>query len=165
MAVKTMHDLFVDELRDIYSAERQAVRAYPKLRKSLKTASLNKAVETHLEETREQIERLNEVFEKLELKTRGKTCHAMQGLIEEAQEHVEEGLPPELLEVVLVAALQKVEHYEIAAYGSVVAHAQALGLKEVADLLQQTLDEEKKTDTLLNELALKEINPQATKAA
>jgi ferritin-like metal-binding protein YciE len=164
MAIKTMHDLFVDELRDIYSAERQAVRAYSRLRKTIKTESLAKAVETHQEETKEQVERLSEIFEKLELKTRGKTCHAMQGLIEEAQEHAEAGLPPELLEVALVAELQKMEHYEIAAYGSAVAHAQALGLQQVVGLLQQTLEEEKKTDTLLNELALNEINPQAAKS-
>ncbi|MFL5282445.1 MAG: ferritin-like domain-containing protein [Rhodopila sp.] len=161
MALKSMQDLMLEELREIYSAERLALRAYPRLRKVAQTQSLREAVERHTEQTKEQVERLGRVFELMEARTRGKTCHAMQGLLEEAQEHAEADLPPELLEVMLLSDLQKVEHFEIAAYGSARSHAQALGLQEAADLLEETLNEEKETDTLLNKLALEEINPQA----
>jgi ferritin-like metal-binding protein YciE len=156
-----MQDLMLEELREIYSAERLALRAYPRLRKAVQTDSLQYAIEHHTEQTKEQVERLGKVFELMDAKTRGKTCHAMQGLLEEAQEHAEADLPPELLEVMLLSDLQKVEHFEIAAYGSARSHAQALGLKDAADLLEETLNEEKETDTLLNKLALEEINPQA----
>jgi ferritin-like metal-binding protein YciE len=156
-----MHDLMLEELREIYSAERLALRAYPRLRKTLETQSLREAVERHTEQTKEQIERLGRVFELIDARTRSKTCHAMQGLIEEAQEHAESDLPPELLEVMLLADLQKIEHFEIAAYGSARSHAHALGLEEAAGLLEETLNEEKETDTLLNKLALEEINPRA----
>jgi ferritin-like metal-binding protein YciE len=161
MAIQSMQDLMLEELREIYSAERLALRAYPRLRKTLKTQSLLEAVERHTEQTKEQIERLGRVFEMMDARTRGKTCHAMQGLLEEAQEHAELDLPPELFEVMLLGDLQKIEHFEIAAYGSARSHAQALGLKEAADLLEETLNEEKETDMLLNKLALEEINPQA----
>jgi ferritin-like metal-binding protein YciE len=161
MAVKSMQDLLLEELRDIYSAERIASRAYPKLRKALVTGELGQAVERHLEETKGQIERLGQIFDKLETRSRGKTCHAMEGLVEEAQEHLEKDLAPELLEVALVAELQKMEHYEIAAYGSARAHAEALGLSEVVGLLDETLEEEKKTEQLLNDLALRTVNPKA----
>jgi ferritin-like metal-binding protein YciE len=161
MAIESLEELMLEELREIYSAERLALRAYPRLRKAIKTQSLREAVERHTEQTKEQIERLGQVFETMEAKTRGKTCHAMQGLIEEAQEHMEADLSPELLEVMLVADLQKVEHFEIAAYGSAKAHAEALGMDEAAQLLGETLNEEKETDTLLNQIAMEEVNPQA----
>jgi ferritin-like metal-binding protein YciE len=141
--------------------ERLALRAYPRLRKAVQMQSLREAVERHTEQTKEQVEHLSKVFELMDARTRGKTCHAMQGLLEEAQEHAEADLPPELLEVMLLSDLQKVEHFEIAAYGSARSHAQALGLREAADLFEETLNEEKKTDMLLNKLALEEISPQA----
>jgi len=141
--------------------ERLALRAYPRLRKAVQMQSLREAVERHTEQTKEQVEHLSKVFELMDARTRGKTCHAMQGLLEEAQEHAEADLPPELLEVMLLSDLQKVEHFEIAAYGSARSHAQALGLREAADLFEETLNEEKETDMLLNKLALEEISPQA----
>jgi ferritin-like metal-binding protein YciE len=165
MAIRSMKELMIEELREIYHAERLALRAYPGLRKALKTPSLRDAVERHMEQTKEQVERLGQIFEMMDARTRGKTSHAMQGLIEEAQEHIDADLPPELLEVMLVADLQKMEHFEIAAYGSAKAHAEALGLQQAADLLEETLNEEKQTDTLLNQIAMEEINQQAVGAS
>jgi ferritin-like metal-binding protein YciE len=165
MAVKTMKDLLIDELRDIYHAEKQLTRALPKLARAASNEQLKEAFTQHLEETRGQIERLEQVFELLDTRTRGKPCHAMEGLIEEAKEIMEMGLGPELLDVALIAAAQKVEHYEIAGYGTLVALAQASGFNEAAQLLQETLDEEKKTDQLLNKLAISDVNKKAMKAA
>jgi ferritin-like metal-binding protein YciE len=165
MAVKTMQDLLIDELRDIYHAEKQLTRALPKLARAASNEQLKEAFTQHLEETRGQIERLEQVFELLDTRTRGKPCHAMEGLIEEAKEIMEMGLEPELLDVALIAAAQKVEHYEIAGYGTLVALAQASGFSEAAQLLQETLDEEKKTDQLLNKLAISDVNKKAMKAA
>jgi ferritin-like metal-binding protein YciE len=164
MAVKTMKDLLIDELRDIYHAEKQLTRALPKLARAASNEQLKEAFTQHLEETRGQIERLEQVFELLDTRTRGKPCHAMEGLIEEAKEIMEMGLGPELLHVALIAAAQKVEHYEIAGYGTLVALAQASGFSEAAQLLQETLDEEKKTDQLLNKLAISDVNMKAMKA-
>jgi ferritin-like metal-binding protein YciE len=165
MAVKTMQDLLIDELRDIYHAEKQLTRALPKMARAASNGQLKEAFTQHLEETRGQIERLEQVFELLDTRTRGKPCHAMEGLIEEAKEIMEMGLGPELLDVALIAAAQKVEHYEIAGYGTLVALAQASGFSEAAQLLQETLDEEKKTDQLLNKLAISDVNMKAMKAA
>ena len=165
MAVKTMKDLLIDELRDIYHAEKQLTRALPKLARAASNEQLKEAFTQHLEETRGQIERLEQVFELLDTRTRGKPCHAIEGLIEEAKEIMEMGLGPELLDVALIAAAQKVEHYEIAGYGTLVALAQASGFSEAAQLLQETLDEEKKTDQLLNKLAISDVNKKAMKAA
>jgi ferritin-like metal-binding protein YciE len=164
MAVKTMKDLLIDELRDIYHAEKQLTRALPKMARAASNGQLKEAFTQHLEETRGQIERLEQVFELLDTRTRGKPCHAMEGLIEEAKEIMEMGLGPELLDVALIAAAQKVEHYEIAGYGTLVALAQASGFSEAAQLLQETLDEEKKTDQLLNKLAISDVNMKAMKA-
>jgi ferritin-like metal-binding protein YciE len=160
-----MKDLLIDELRDIYHAEKQLTRALPKLARAASNEQLKEAFTQHLEETRGQIERLEQVFELLDTRTRGKPCHAMEGLIEEAKEIMEMGLEPELLDVALIAAAQKVEHYEIAGYGTLVALAQASGFSEAAQLLQETLDEEKKTDQLLNKLAISDVNKKAMKAA
>ncbi|SRR5687768_12311531 len=165
MAVKTMKDLLIDELRDIYHAEKQLTRALPKLARAASNEQLKEAFTQHLEETRGQIERLEQVFELLDTRTRGKPCHAMEGLIEEAKEIMEMGLEPELLDVALIAAAQKVEHYEIAGYGTLVALAQASGFSEAAQLLQETLDEEQRTDQLLNKLAISDVNKKAMKAA
>jgi ferritin-like metal-binding protein YciE len=161
MPIQSMQDLMLEELRELYSAERIALQAYPRLRKAMQTESLQDAVERHVEQTREQVERLGRVFELMDAKTRGKTCHAMQGLVEEARGHMDADLAPELLEVMLVADMQKIEHFEIAAYGSARAHAEALGLDQAVALLDETLNEEKETDALLNRLATEEINPRA----
>ena len=163
MSADTMEKLFIEELKDLYSAEKQITRALPKMAKNATNDQLRQGFETHLEETRGQIERLDRVFEILGKTSSGKTCKGMQGLIEEGQEQMQE-LKGELLDAALIAAAQKVEHYEMAGYGSVRTWAQQLGQKEIADLLQQTLDEEGNTDHKLTQLAGK-INKQAQRAA
>jgi ferritin-like metal-binding protein YciE len=165
MAVKSVQDLLVDELRDIYHAEKQLVKALPKMAKAAKSDKLRQAFEHHLEETRGQVERLEMVFDKLDTAVRAKRCEAMVGLIEEAQEMMEEIKTPEVLDAALIAAAQKVEHYEIASYGSVRALAEALGNKEAAQLLDQTLEEEKSADQKLNQIALSDVNKTALRAA
>ena len=165
MAAKNMQDLLIEELRDIYHAEKQLTRALPKMARAASNEQLKQAFTRHLEETQGQIERLEQVFEKLDTRTRGKHCHAMEGLIEEAKEIMEMGLAPELQDVALIAAAQKVEHYEIAGYGTLHALAQVAGLDEVAQLLEQTLNEEKKTDELLNKIATSDVNKKAIQAA
>ena len=165
MAAKNMQDLLIEELRDIYHAEKQLTRALPKMARAASNEQLKQAFTQHLEETQGQIERLEQVFEKLDTRTRGKHCHAMEGLIEEAKEIMEMGLAPELQDVALIAAAQKVEHYEIAGYGTLHALAQSAGLDEVAQLLEQTLNEEKKTDELLNKLAINDVNKKAMQSA
>ena len=164
MSLKSVQDLLIDELRDIYHAEQQLVKALPKMAKTAKSDKLRQAFEHHLEETRGQVERLEQVFDKLGTRSRGKPCQAMQGLIEEAKEMMEEIKTPEVLDVALITAAQKVEHYEIASYGSAGALAEALGEKEVAKLLGQTLEEEKQADQKLNQIALSDVNQTALKA-
>lgn len=164
MAAKTMHDLFIEELRDIYHAEKQLIKALPKFSKAAESDQLRQAFEQHTEQTKGQVERLEQVFEKLDTRSRGTRCEAMEGLIEEARELMEMGLAPEVLDAALIGAAQKVEHYEISAYGTAHAFAQACGLDEVADLLEQTLNEEKEADRMLNELATTEINKKAVDA-
>ena len=165
MAVKTVQDLLVDELRDIYHAEKQLVKALPKMAKASKSDKLRQAFEHHLEETRGQVERLEAVFEHLEVPARAKRCEAMAGLIEEAQEMMDEIKTPEVLDAALIAAAQKVEHYEIASYGSVRALAEASGKNEAAQLLDQTLEEEKSADEKLNQIALLDVNKTALQKA
>lgn len=162
---KSMRDLFIDELRDVYNAEKQLTKALPKMARAAHSDALKAAFKQHLEETQGQIERLEQVFEKLDTRARGKLCHAMEGLVEEAKDIMEEGLEPDVLDAALIAAAQKVEHYEIASYGTLQAYAEALGEKEVAKLLEETLKEEKATDVLLNKLACGDINKKAVKAA
>jgi ferritin-like metal-binding protein YciE len=161
MAISTADDLFLDELRDIYSAEKQAVRIYPRLAKAVASPDLEEALRTHLEETKGQVERLDRVFEILEKRSSGKTCEGMKGVLEEsaeALEEIEEEGP--VRDVALIAAAQRAEHYEIAAYGTVVSLAQAMGQEEIAQLLSETLAEEKQTDQKLTEIS-KTVNEQA----
>jgi ferritin-like metal-binding protein YciE len=165
MPIKTAHDLFVDQLRDLYHAEKQLVRALPKMAKAASSDQLKQAFQTHLEETKGQVERLEQVFEELSARTRGKRCEAMEGLIEEAKEIMEEVEAPEVRDAGLIVAAQKVEHYEIASYGSAHAFAEGMGQDKVAKLLAETLEEEKKTDELLNKLAISEVNKRALEAA
>ncbi len=160
MPIKTADDLFLDELKDIYSAERQAVRAYPRLSKAVQSEELKQALQNHLEQTKGQIERLDQVFENLGKRSGGKTCEAMKGLLEEAAEDVEEIEAGPVLDAALLAGLQRVEHYEIAAYGTVVAFAEAMGQQEIQQLLEQTLQEEKETDQKLTEVS-KSVNKEA----
>jgi ferritin-like metal-binding protein YciE len=165
MPIRTTRELMLDELRDIYHAEKQLVRALPKMAKAAKADKLRQAFEHHLEETKGQVERLDQVFQQLDARSSGKRCEAMEGLIEEAKEAMEEIKTPEVLDAALIVGAQKVEHYEIAAYGSACALAEALGQPEVKQLLEQTLEEEKATDQKLNKLALSEINKTALAAA
>jgi ferritin-like metal-binding protein YciE len=159
-----LEELLVDELKDLYSAENQIVKALPKMAKAASSTELKRAFERHLEETRRQVERLNQVGEHLEIKLTGKKCKGMEGLIEEGKEIMEEDLDENAIDAGLIGAAQKVEHYEIAAYGTARTHAEMLGYPKVARLLQQTLDEEGATDKKLTQLAESIINPQAVEA-
>jgi ferritin-like metal-binding protein YciE len=165
MTVKTTRELLIDELRDMYHAEKQLVRALPKMAKAAKADKLRQAFEHHLDETKGQVERLERVFEQLDARSSGKRCEAMEGLIEEAKEMIEEIKTPEVLDCALIVGAQKVEHYEIASYGSVCALAEALGENGVKQLLEETLNEEKAADQKLNQLAISEINKTALAAA
>jgi ferritin-like metal-binding protein YciE len=165
MTVRTTHDLLIDELRDIYHAEKQLVRALPKMAKAAKADKLRQAFEQHLDETKGQVERLDQVFQQLDTRSSGKRCEAMEGLIEEAKGMMEEIKTPEVLDCALIVGAQKVEHYEIAAYGSACALAEALGQNDIKQLLEETLNEEKAADQKLNQLALSEINKSALAAA
>jgi ferritin-like metal-binding protein YciE len=161
----TLHDAFIDELRDTYDAERQLLKALPKLAKASSSPELRAAFESHLEETRGQVERLEQVFASLEEKVRGKHCDGIAGIIEEGKNIMEEDFDEAAMDACLIAAGQRSEHYEIAAYGTLVAWARAMGHTEAADLLQQTLDEEKAADEKLTALAEGGINQEAAFAA
>jgi ferritin-like metal-binding protein YciE len=161
MEMSDLRDLYIDELRDLYNAEKQLVRALPKMAKSASDDQLRQAFETHLEETKGHVERLEQIFDKLGKKPGGKTCKAMQGLVEEGKEKMEEDAEPEVLDAGLISAAQRVEHYEIAGYGTVRTYAKLLGDEQAARLLQKTLDEEGETDKKLTQLAESSINVQA----
>ena len=157
----TLHDAFIDELRDTYDAERQLTKALPKLAKAATSPQLREAFETHLEETQGQIERLEQVFETLDEKVRGKHCDGIAGIIEEGKSIMEEDFDEATMDACLIAAGQRAEHYEMAAYGTLVAWARAMGHNGAADLLQETLDEEKAADEKLSALAEGGINEGA----
>lgn len=161
----TLHDAFIDELRDTYDAEKQLTKALPKLAKAASNPSLRQAFESHLEETRSQIERLEQVFESLDEKPRGKHCDGIAGIIEEGKSIMEEDFDDSTMDACLIAAGQRAEHYEMAAYGTLVAWAEAMGHSEAAELLQQTLDEEKAADQKLSALAEGGINESAAELA
>src|SRR5258706_9544248 len=161
----TLHDAFIDELRDSYDAEKQLTKALSKLANAASNPKLREAFETHLEETRSHVERLEQVFETLDEKIRGKHCDGIAGIIEEGKSIMEEDFDDTTMDACLMAAGQRAEHYEMAAYGTLVAWAEAMGHTEVATLLQQTLDEEKAADEKLSNLAEGCINQRATDAA
>jgi ferritin-like metal-binding protein YciE len=161
MKLDSLETLFVEELRDLHSAETQLVKALPKMAKRASSEELKQAFEEHLELTREHVERLDEIFENLGKPAKGKTCKAMKGLIEEGSEILEEQGEPSVIDAALIAAAQKVEHYEIATYGTVRTWAEMLGQDDAVDLLQQTLDEESETDEKLTEIAESTINATA----
>jgi ferritin-like metal-binding protein YciE len=161
MNLDTLKELYVNELRDLYNAEGQLVKALPKMAKAASSDELKEAFEKHLEQTRGHIERLEEVFEKVGEKAKGKTCQAMKGLIEEGSEVLKADGEDSVLDAAIIVAAQKVEHYEIAGYGSVRTFAQLLGQDQSAELLQQTLDEESEANELLNNLAEDIVNPEA----
>jgi ferritin-like metal-binding protein YciE len=159
-----LEELLVDELKDIYSAESQIVRALPKMAKAASAPDLKRAFERHLEETRRQVERLDQIGDTLDIKLTGKKCKGMEGLIEEGKEIMEEDFDENAIDAGLIGAAQKVEHYEIAAYGTARTHATLLGYNKIARLLQQTLNEEGATDKKLTQLAESIINVEAVQA-
>lgn len=161
MSLDTLHDLMIDELKDLYSAETQLVKALPKMVSGASTGSLQKAIGDHLEQTKGQVARLEQIFEHLGTSPRGKKCKAMEGLVEEGGEMVDEDGDGLVRDAGIIASAQRVEHYEIAAYGSTIAFARLLGHDEIVALLEETLEEEKAADGLLTEIADSEINPGA----
>ena len=159
MSATNLNELFVEEVRDIYDAEKQLVKALPKMAKATESAELRAAFEEHLEITKAHVSRLEEVFALLGMAARGKTCEGMKGLIEEGQEAIEE-MEGTVLDAALIASAQKVEHYEIATYGTLATFAEVLDMQDAKDLLGQTLDEEKEADEKLTMIA-GQINPEA----
>jgi ferritin-like metal-binding protein YciE len=165
MKLKTLHDLYVDELKDLYNAESQLLKALPKMAKAASAAPLAKAFTDHLAETKGQVTRLEKIFDALELSPKGKTCKAMEGLLTEGKEIMAEDADAAVMDAALIAAAQRVEHYEMAGYGCVRTFARLLGEEEAADLLQETLDEEGAADKSLTKLAETIINVEAVAPA
>jgi ferritin-like metal-binding protein YciE len=161
----TLHDVFIDELRDAYDAEKQLTKALPKLAKAAFDPQLRKAFETHLQETQGHVERLEQVFESLDEKPRAKRCDGIAGIIEEGKSIMDEDVKRTTMDACLIAAGQRAEHYEMAAYGTLVAWAEAMGHTEAARLLEQTLNEEKAADKKLSDLAKGGINQSAATPA
>ena len=164
MEMESLRELFVDELKDLYSAENQILKALPKMIKKASSGELKKGFETHLQQTRGHVERLEKIFQKLGKSPKGKKCKGMEGVISDGKELMEEDAEPEVMDAGLIGAAQHVEHYEIAGYGCVRTYAELLGQDDFAKLLQKTLDEEKDTDEKLTELAQK-INVEAENPA
>jgi ferritin-like metal-binding protein YciE len=159
---KNLEDLFIDELKDIYNAEGQLIKALPSMAKKANSDKLRQALEDHLEETKEQKERLDKVFAEVGKKAVGKKCVAMEGLVKEGKEIMQETVTNEfVLDAGIISAAQKVEHYEIASYGTLVEYAKRLGYDKAAQLLQKNLDEEKNADKKLTKLAVNSINQKA----
>lgn len=161
MKLETLRDLLIHELKDLYSAEKQLLKALPKAAKAATNPDLKTGFTTHLEETKEHVSRLEEILSGLGENTRGPQCKGMAGLIEEASHLIEEEPDPEVLDAGLICGAQKMEHYEIAGYGCARTFAELLGESDAAETLQQTLDEEHETDTKLTELAMTGINVSA----
>ncbi len=160
MAAKSLRELFVEELRDMYDGEKQLTRALTKMAKSAEAEALQEAFTTHLHETEKQITRLEQVFRSLGEPVRGKKCEGIQGIVEEGKTAMEE-LEGAVLDAALIAGAQKVEHYEIASYGTLAYFAELLGESRAKELLGQTLEEEKAADEKLNEIAMSEVNREA----
>ncbi|MBC7835527.1 MAG: ferritin-like domain-containing protein [Phycisphaerales bacterium] len=161
MKLDSFDKLYLHELKDLYNAENQLLKALPKMAKKATSPALRKAIEAHIIETKQQVGRLDQIFEGLGVPARGKKCEAMAGLIEEAKSFMEEDALPEIMDAGIIASAQRAEHYEIAAYGSARTFARLLGRNEDAELLQQTLDEEGKADKKLTAIAESVVNPAA----
>lgn len=149
----TLHELYIEQLRDLYNAEQQLLQALPKMASAATNKELQEGFEDHLEETHEQVQRLDTIFAELNMAPAGKTCQAMAGLVKEGEEAITEHTDPDVRDAALIAAAQRVEHYEMAGYGTVRAFAKQLGFGNQADLLQQTLDEEGAADKRLTKVA------------
>jgi ferritin-like metal-binding protein YciE len=160
-SASALQELFLTHLQDIYHAEKQILKALPKMAKSATTPELKEAFQKHHDQTEGQVERLQRVFELMNKSARGKTCEAIEGLVEEGKEVMSETESGEVMDAGLIAAAQAVEHYEIARYGSLRSWAEQLGMKEAAKLLDETLLEEKQTDELLNKIAMRSVNRKA----
>ncbi|PYO05564.1 MAG: ferritin-like domain-containing protein [Gemmatimonadetes bacterium] len=161
MELDTLKDLYIGEIKDLYSAEKMLVKALPKMAKAAKDTQLQQAFRTHLKETGQHAARLEQICKELGVSPRGKKCVGMEALIEEGSELIKENPDPDVLDAGLISKAQHVEHYEIAGYGTVRTYARQLGFENHAELLQQTLDEEGRTDHLLTELAESGINVEA----
>lgn len=165
MAIKSLAMAFVDELKDIYSAEKQLVHALPRMARNASHEQLRKSIEKHAEQTQKQVERLEKVFGSIDRSVDTKACQGMKGIVSEGEELMSEDAAPDVRDALLVESAQKVEHYEIAAYGTLCAWAELLGYDEARKLLHETLEEEKQTDTELTQLAAQVVNRDALKAA
>ena len=161
MELESLKDLYVDELKDMLNAEKQILRALPKMVKAATHMELRSAFEDHLEVTQEQVRRLETIFDDMGMTARGKKCKGMEGILEEGSELLEEDSDPEVLDAALIASAQRVEHYEMAAYGTLRTYARQLGFENHAELLQQTLDEEGEADKLLTQIAESTVNVDA----
>lgn len=161
MSLATIKDLYEEELKDLYDAENQILEALPKMSKAAHSPELKRAFQEHLEQTKGQVERLDTIFQQMGSKPGGKKCKGMAGLLAEGEHLMKEKADPDVLDAGLIAGAQKVEHYEIAGYGTVRTYARLLGEQEAARLLQQTLDEEGATDKKLTTLAERDINKKA----
>ncbi|MFC3127638.1 ferritin-like domain-containing protein [Pseudoroseomonas globiformis] len=163
--MNSLNDMMIDQLKDAYSAEKQAIQAMRKMMRKASDAELKKGIEAHIEQSEEQRDRVEQALQKLGARPGRKVCEAMRGLVEEGQHEMEEYEKGPVLDLVMVASQQRMEHYEIAAYGTMVELSDALGEKEVADLLRKTLEEEKTQDELLTEVTRSSILPAALKQA
>jgi ferritin-like metal-binding protein YciE len=161
MELESLRALYIDELKDLYSAEKQLVKALPKMAKNATNPELKQAFQDHLAQTEQHVQRLEQIFESLEATPRGKKCVGMEGLIEEANELIGEDAEDEVLDAGLISKAQHVEHYEMAGYGTVRTYAQILGETEHGELLEQTLNEEKEADELLTRIAESSVNAEA----
>jgi len=162
MKFNNLQDVFLEQLRDMYDAEQRLVKALPKMAKAASDAQLRAGFEQHLEQTKNHVSRLEQVFQQMGEKAKTETCPAMKGLVEEGEEMISAGGPDEVRDAALIAAAQKVEHYEIASYGTLCTWAQRLGKHAAFDLLHQTLEEEKATDEKLTQIAESKVNLQAS---
>ena len=165
MSVKTLKDLFVDGIKDMYNAENQLTKALPQMAKKANSENLRKAFEDHLKETENHVSRLEKVFQELDMSAKGKKCDAMEGLISEAKEIMNETKDTSVLDAALIGAAQKVEHYEIGSYGTLRTFANILGYSKAVDLIQENLDEEGAADKKLTEIAESEVNAEAEETA
>jgi ferritin-like metal-binding protein YciE len=165
MALNSMQDLAIYKLQSIYDAEQQALQAYPQIVSAVSSPALQQALQQHMQQTQGQVQRLEQIFQQMGQTPGGQTCVSMQGLIQEGQQLIQQGGAPEVLDAAILAAAQAIEHHEIAAYGTARTIAQQMGMMEVAQLLEQTLEEEKQTDAKLTQIAEQNVNQQAKQAS
>jgi ferritin-like metal-binding protein YciE len=164
MMLNSMQDLAIYKLQAIYDAEQQALQAYPQIMNAVTSPELKQGLQQHMKQTQQQVQRLEQIFQQMGQTPSSQPCASMQGLIQEAQQLIQQGGAPEVLDAAIIGAAQAMEHHEIAAYGTARTIAQQLGMTEVAQLLEQTLDEEKQTDAKLTQLAEQNVNQKAKQA-